>query len=149
MGQLVSCSNKPPLHIHEAGFLYNIKLNNSSIKELKTLKRIIRTNIQDQNQFNIDDSILTKEIKNRETVLATTREKLFLQQQESTPRYCVTIIASFLLHSALLMFSFVIVHCAVHQLHLVLRELRAIWKDSVIGLPEKVLELSYVATLCV
>jgi hypothetical protein len=32
---------------------------------------------------------------------------------------------------------------------LVLRELRAIWKDSVIGLPEKVLELSYVATLCV
>jgi len=74
MGQLVSCSNKPPLHIHEAGFLYNIKLNNSSIKELKTLKRIIRTNIQDQNQFNIDDSILTKEIKNRETVLATTRE---------------------------------------------------------------------------
>ena len=109
MGQLVSCSNKPPLHIHEAGFLYNIKLNNSSIKELKTLKRIIRTNIQDQNQFNIDDSILTKEIKNRETVLATTREKLFLQQQESTPRYCVTIIASFLLHSALLTFSFVIV----------------------------------------
>jgi len=52
----------------------NSIINNSSIKELKTLKRIIRTNIQDQNQFNIDDSILTKEIKNRETVLATTRE---------------------------------------------------------------------------
>jgi len=78
MGQLVSCSNKPPLHIDEAGFLYST--SNSIIHQsrnyvhVKTLKRIIRTNIQDQNQFNIDDSILTKEIKNRETVLATTRE---------------------------------------------------------------------------